>query len=314
MRHRLEEMAQGRAADLQRLEDLNNRLYLIEQRLRSSPKGPLAIGDAPRLPVIRIRPDEGKVADEDQLTDEAPARKPSGTTDDPPSLRIVARGDGRSVVENRDVIYSGAALKHEARRPMLRSSGPAADTLAETGDAKSRPSGDALRLVKEKLPLVPVAKLPLAKHSRSSVGMDKSSGRGENVAERARERAPAAEQRAYLAALANHRAGRHQAAARAFRAFLAGHRMSVLAGNALYWMGESYYDLGEYFSALDTFRTLVENYPNGNKAPGGLLKMGYCFLRLRQQQNARTVLAQVVEIFPKSDVARLANAALSKLQ
>ena len=39
-----------------------------------------------------------------------------------------------------------------------------------------------------------------------------------------------------------------------------------LAGNALYWLGECSYTTGKYQKAAQTFKTLVQTYPQGQKS------------------------------------------------
>jgi len=82
----------------------------------------------------------------------------------------------------------------------------------------------------------------------------------------------------------------------------------------MYWLGESLYDMKQYRRALKIFRRVVEEYPTGNKAADALLKMAYSYLQLQDKANARTVLAQVLEIFPQSRVAQLASKTLAELQ
>ena len=69
-----------------------------------------------------------------------------------------------------------------------------------------------------------------------------------------------------------------------------------------------------YRLALKMFRRVVEEYPTGNKSPDALLKMAFSYLKLKEKANARTVLAQLVESFPRSPVARLASKTLVKIQ
>jgi tol-pal system protein YbgF len=120
--------------------------------------------------------------------------------------------------------------------------------------------------------------------------------------------------RAYEAALALYRSGKMSAAAKSFRRFIARHAGHAYADNALYWLGECFYDMEDYRQALKMFRRVVEEYPDGHKAPDALLKMGYSYLKLNETGNARTILAQLVGSYPDSRVARLASQTLVKIQ
>jgi TolA-binding protein len=58
---------------------------------------------------------------------------------------------------------------------------------------------------------------------------------------------------------------------------------------------------------------VVEAYPQGNKVPDALLKLGYCFIAQGQTKKARAALEQVVESYPKTQPAALAAAKLEDL-
>jgi tol-pal system protein YbgF len=120
--------------------------------------------------------------------------------------------------------------------------------------------------------------------------------------------------RAYQTALSKYRAGKYAHAAEAFRSFVSRYAKHAYTDNALYWLGECFYDMKNYRLALKIFRRVVEDHPTGNKAPDALLKMAYSYLKLKEKANAKTVLAQVVQSFPKSQVARLASQTLVKIQ
>jgi tol-pal system protein YbgF len=109
------------------------------------------------------------------------------------------------------------------------------------------------------------------------------------------------------------KAGRHDDAVGALRAFLAKHPQHDFADNAQYWLGESYYAAKDYPNAAKEFRNVIETYPRGNKVPDALLKVGYCYLGLHQNDKARAVLEQVVNLYPKTPPAVLAAKRLETL-
>jgi tol-pal system protein YbgF len=118
----------------------------------------------------------------------------------------------------------------------------------------------------------------------------------------------------YDAAMSLLREGQHDAAAAAFADFVATHPRSDLADNAMYWKGEAYYDQQHYADALATFTAVIEQYAGGNKAPDALLKVGLCYGKLGDSDNARDVLTRLIEAYPgasASDVARVKLAELS---
>ena len=63
-------------------------------------------------------------------------------------------------------------------------------------------------------------------------------------------------------------------AEQALRAFLDAQPDDPLAGNAMYWLGESYYVRERYQEAAVTFAEGYKTYPDNTKAPDNLLKLG----------------------------------------
>ena len=110
----------------------------------------------------------------------------------------------------------------------------------------------------------------------------------------------------YRAAVELVKAGKHDDALVALRAFIAKYPRHDYADNAQYWIGEAYSAQKDYPRALTEFRAVVEVYPRGNKVPDALLKVGYCYQAMGQGEKARAVLSQVVALYPKSEPATLA--------
>ncbi len=59
-----------------------------------------------------------------------------------------------------------------------------------------------------------------------------------------------------------------------FKEFLKRYSNDTLAGNAQYWLGETYYVRGKYQDAAKVFATGYQKYPKSSKAPDNLLKLG----------------------------------------
>lgn len=110
----------------------------------------------------------------------------------------------------------------------------------------------------------------------------------------------------YRASVELVKAGKHDDAIAALRAFVARYPRHDYADNAQYWLGEAFYAQADYGRALTEFRRVVEVYPRGNKVPDALLKVGYCHQAIGQTEKARAVLEQVVNLYPKSEPAMLA--------
>jgi len=60
----------------------------------------------------------------------------------------------------------------------------------------------------------------------------------------------------------------------ALRQFVTTNPNDELAGNAQYWLGETYYVRGSYQEAAQQFLTGYQKYPKSPKAPDNLLKLG----------------------------------------
>ncbi|MEO3428885.1 tol-pal system protein YbgF [Pelagibius sp. CAU 1746] len=82
------------------------------------------------------------------------------------------------------------------------------------------------------------------------------------------------------------RQANYAGAEQAFAAFLVQHPDDALAGNAKYWLGETYYVRGNYQQAAVTFAEGFEAYPNNSKAPDNLLKLGMSLASLGSTQDA----------------------------
>jgi tol-pal system protein YbgF len=125
---------------------------------------------------------------------------------------------------------------------------------------------------------------------------------------------PADEKAAYDQAFQSLKDLRYADAAEGFQAFIARYPSSTYAGNAQYWLGESYYVTRNYDIALDAFNGLLKKYPDSSKRPDALLKIGYTHYELKQWDQARAALEQVKQQFPDTTLARLADNRLRSMR
>ncbi len=77
-----------------------------------------------------------------------------------------------------------------------------------------------------------------------------------------------------------------QAAETAFLEFLAQHGDDPLAGNAQYWLGETYYARQNLGEAARAFLMGIQRYPNSSKAPDSMLKLGISLGKLGNVEDA----------------------------
>jgi len=121
---------------------------------------------------------------------------------------------------------------------------------------------------------------------------------------------PAAEKTAYEAAFAELRGGRYDSAALGFDQFLKQFPNSTFAANSQYWLAESYFVTQNYPVALQAFRTMAQRYADSPKVGDAMLKIGYTHYELKQYPQARAALQSVIDRFPGSIVAKLAESRL----
>lgn len=124
---------------------------------------------------------------------------------------------------------------------------------------------------------------------------------------------PADEAAAYDAAFRALRAGDYVASARGFHDFLEAYPNAALAPNAWYWLGESYYVTQNYELAAQSFDTVLRHFPDSNKAPDALLKMGFAKLELGDRAEGERIMQMVIDRYPGSENARLAAGRLRQL-
>ncbi len=103
---------------------------------------------------------------------------------------------------------------------------------------------------------------------------------------------------AYKYAMSFLRQGDYSSAEVAFSQFLETYGDTSLAGNAQYWLGETYYVREQYQDAARAFLTGYQTYASSPKAPDSLLKLGITLAALGQTQDACLTLAEVPRTFP----------------
>jgi len=84
----------------------------------------------------------------------------------------------------------------------------------------------------------------------------------------------------------------------ALRAFVSQHPDDPLAGNAQYWLGETYYVRKDYRQAAVTFAEGYQRYPKSAKAPDNLLKLGLSLAQIGEKIDACAAFAQLAKQFP----------------
>lgn len=84
----------------------------------------------------------------------------------------------------------------------------------------------------------------------------------------------------------------------AFRQLLDAYPKDPLAGDAQYWIGETYYVRGQYKNAADAFLKGYKTYKSGQKAPDTLLKLGMALAALGQKDAACSTFTELKAKYP----------------
>ena len=85
--------------------------------------------------------------------------------------------------------------------------------------------------------------------------------------------------------------GDYAGAERGFKTFIQRHPQHVLAGNAQYWLGETYYARRDYQNAMIAFAEGYKVYKTSPKGPDNLLKLGITLAVLNRKPDACAVFA-----------------------
>jgi tol-pal system protein YbgF len=112
----------------------------------------------------------------------------------------------------------------------------------------------------------------------------------------------------YEAAYGHLKAGNHDMAQAGFNDFLKQYPDHVLAANAMYWLGESYYVRAQYDQAAKTFAQAYQKYPGGPKGADNLLKLGMSLNGTGKKTEACIALAQVAKEYPNGPAPVLRKA------
>ncbi len=119
---------------------------------------------------------------------------------------------------------------------------------------------------------------------------------------------------AYAEAYNTLKAGNYAAARSQFKRFQQTYKTSDLAGNAQFWIGESYFKEKKYEEAIIAFEDLLKNYPKSNKVGDGYYKQALAFLAINDPVAAKARLEMLLSEYPSGELAEKAKQKLQELQ
>ena len=121
-------------------------------------------------------------------------------------------------------------------------------------------------------------------------------------------------QRLYQTAWADYAGGQWSLAVTGFEAYIATYPRSEMADDAAFYIGETWFNQGDFQGAVEAYARIVLNYPNGDKVPDAAYKQGVALDRLGEPERARESFELVVTNYPDSRMAALAQQQLDRLR
>jgi tol-pal system protein YbgF len=118
---------------------------------------------------------------------------------------------------------------------------------------------------------------------------------------------PVAENKAYEDALNQFKAGKYQAAAAAFAAFVSLYPGSDMAPNAQYWLGNALYAQLQCQQAINAQLVVTTRWPDSARAPDAFLAIANCQRDMGNAAAARRTLSNLIEKYPDSQAAAQAR-------
>ena len=94
--------------------------------------------------------------------------------------------------------------------------------------------------------------------------------------------------------------GDYAGAEKGFKAFVQRYPQHALAGNAQYWLGETYYARRDYQNAMTAFAEGYKAYKASPKGPDNLLKLGITLATLGRKPDACAIFARFVQDYPRA--------------
>jgi len=94
--------------------------------------------------------------------------------------------------------------------------------------------------------------------------------------------------------------GDYAGAEKGFRTFVQRNPQHVLAGNAQYWLGETFYARRDYQNAMSAFAEGYKVYKASPKGPDNLLKLGITLAVMNRKPDACAVFSRFNQDYPKA--------------
>ena len=106
--------------------------------------------------------------------------------------------------------------------------------------------------------------------------------------------------------------GDYETAELALREFVDNNSNHQLAGNAQYWYGETFRVRQLYQDAATAYLDGYQKYPNSNKAPINLLKLGVMLVQIGEKEQGCSMILGVKNQYPKANPSVIQKAEYEK--
>ncbi|MGH9861875.1 MAG: tetratricopeptide repeat protein [Candidatus Acidiferrales bacterium] len=117
----------------------------------------------------------------------------------------------------------------------------------------------------------------------------------------------------YSTALRDFIGGKYDLARQEFADYLKYYSRTQLAGNAQFYIADTYYHEKDYQRAISEYDKVFESFPNSYKIAAAQLKKAYALLELDQRQAGVQILRTLMQKFPGTEEAKWAEARLERL-
>jgi len=108
--------------------------------------------------------------------------------------------------------------------------------------------------------------------------------------------------------------GKHAEARGAFQRVFEADPTGHLADNALFWIGETYYESGDYQNAMRYYERVTKEYADENKAPDAMFKLGLAYIKTGDLGMARRTFDECIRKYPYSSSAASAKVELQRIK
>ncbi len=164
--------------------------------------------------------------------------------------------------------------------------------------------------------LVNMRRLPGSSAGGDATDSTAATGGGANVPparEISAEATPGGAEAMYNAALGQYHEGMLSTAQTAFQGFLDTYPNHKLAPDAHFYLGDILEQQGDTTRAVAQFRLIPSNFPTADKAPDAMYRIALVDVAHKRTKTAKAALQRIVNTYPGTDAAKLAQAELDKL-